>query len=218
MSHKAYKAVIFDWDGTLMDSTQAIVNAMQAASNECALPVPDHNDVRNLIGLGMAEVLAALFPTMSQTEQQRFRSVYRTCFIRHHEQMALYSGAEALIRSMFAEGVRLAVATGKGRRGLDEQLKASGLSKYFHATRCAEESKSKPDPAMLSSLLLELDVTPEEALMVGDTEYDVLMAQAIDVPTCAITHGAHEKDRLMALGPTILLEDLVAFKTWWQSR
>ena len=210
-----YRAVVFDWDGTLIDSEAKIVNTMLAVAAELELAEPTAASVRNIIGLGLPEAVAVLF--RGQSESQRCRIVER---YRHHFHQqaqivtALFPGVRATLGTLKSSGYLLAVATGKSRRGLDRDLTEQGVGTLFDATRCAGESRSKPDPTMLHELMSELEVRPEETVMVGDTEYDLVMARRAGVDAVAVSYGAHERHRLKALTPKVCLDSIGGLPAW----
>lgn len=199
--------LIFDWDGTLIDSTGKIVRCMQAAIAEQNLPSLPDEAVRNIIGLGLPEALRTLFPAAQPGVLERLREDYARHFIAADQQpCAFFPGVKGTLDALRARGCALAVATGKSRRGLDRVLANLGMSRYFEATRCADETRSKPHPQMLHELLSELGAGPDQALMVGDTEYDLAMANAAGMASVAVRYGAHAPERLAGHRPLATLE------------
>ncbi len=171
--------IIFDWDGTLCDSTGRIVAAMREAAQQLSAPVPEVDAVRDVIGLGLPEAMEELFPLLALPERDAMRERYSSCYVElDREPAGLFPGAMEVMEELRNRGHRLAVATGKGRRGLDRVLRGLGMGDYFDATRCADETSSKPDPHMLFDLLRELETSAEASLMIGDSEYDLMMANA----------------------------------------
>jgi phosphoglycolate phosphatase len=212
------KLLMFDWDGTLMDSTDRIVSSFQGAMRELSLPVLTPEAIRAIIGLGLPEAVARLFPELPAVEQARLAGVYS----QHYFALDLtpvrpYAGAEDLLDDLNTRGFWLAVATGKSRRGLDEVLAATGFGRFFFATRCAEETLSKPDPLMLRELLFEASAEPAQALMVGDTQFDLDMARHAQVAAVGVSHGAHEHETLLASQPLTIVADLYALADWLRS-
>jgi phosphoglycolate phosphatase len=211
---KRFELIVFDWDGTLMDSAGAIVASLQGACSDLGLPVPSEEGARYVIGLGLADAMTHILPDVDPSMYPTIAERYRDHFLRHDPDTTLFAGATELIAHLHGSGFLLAVATGKSRRGLDRSLAATGLKQYFHATRCADEGFSKPHPGMLEALMAELDVAPERALMIGDTSHDMKMAQAASVPRLGIAHGAHAKAELLDYGPLACVEDLAELREW----
>lgn len=209
------KLVMFDWDGTLMDSTERIVSSFQHAMRALSLPVLPPEPIMAIIGLGLPEAADALFPELDSAAQKRLAQVYQQYYFElDPTPMRLYDGAEDLLADLAARGFWLSVATGKSRRGLNEVLESTGLGRYFFATRCAEETLSKPDPLMLRELMFEAQAEPAQCLMVGDTQFDLDMARHARVPAVGVTHGAHGHAALAASQPVALVDDLYALAAW----
>ncbi|MDO0945029.1 HAD family hydrolase [Chromohalobacter israelensis] len=207
-----YRLVIFDWDGTLMDSAARIVACMQAAARDVgAAPLTDAA-VRDIIGLGLPEALEILCPGMPAAQRERMRERYSAHFVAADQvPMAFFAGVEAGIARLRGEpGLRLAVATGKSRRGLDRVFAHTGSGDWFHASRTADETRSKPHPLMLEELLTETGVEPRDALMVGDTEYDMEMARALGMDRAAVTYGVHARERLARSQPVCMVDTFPA--------
>jgi phosphoglycolate phosphatase len=211
----ANELLVFDWDGTLMDSEARIVTSMQQAFAAIGRPPPPADAVRSVIGLGLEEAISRL-PSIEPGEPlTEIITAYRHQYlIANTTPTPLFAGAEALIRSLHQRGRLLAVATGKSRRGLDQALEQSGLGPCFHATRCAEETASKPHPDMLLELMDELGVRPSETLMIGDTDYDLLMAQNAGVRALAVGYGTQPASRLLALEPLACAPTLEVLSAW----
>lgn len=209
-----YKLIIFDWDGTLMDSAAAISASLQAACADLELPVPSDQAARHIIGLGMQDALRCLLPDIDPSHYPRVAERYRHHFLIQDAHTALFPGAADAIRKLHGGGHLLAVATGKSRRGLDRALAATGLAAYFHRTRCADEGHTKPDPAMLHCLLNDLHVRVEDALMIGDTTHDITMAHAAGVAALAVAYGAHAKQVLLDSTPLACLDTEAQLWEW----
>ncbi|MBF1800504.1 HAD-IA family hydrolase [Alloalcanivorax profundimaris] len=204
-----YDLVIFDWDGTVMDSTARIVECMHSAGRDLDLPVLDDDTVRGIIGLGLPEAIRTLYPDIDAPMLGRMRDRYAFHFVAAEATPSrLYPHAEATLAALRDAGLRLAVATGKSRKGLDRVWGNAGLGHWFHASRCADESRSKPHPAMVEELLLELAVRPERALVVGDTSFDLEMARSAGVDRVGVSYGAHPVDRLMTFEPLAVIDAL----------
>jgi len=191
--------MIFDWDGTLMDSEEHIVASMHGAMDNMGIDRLPVSDISNIIGLGMREALDSLFPAQAENDQfaHDFVAAYREYFFAEDAEQRFFEGALPVLDEMRQRGMLLAVATGKSRRGLKLVLQQYGMEKYFDVTRCADETASKPDPLMLDEILQTLLVTPEQAVMIGDTEYDMDMAASAGTYAIAANYGVHESSRLL---------------------
>ncbi|PSJ47801.1 HAD family hydrolase [Zobellella endophytica] len=210
-----YQLVIFDWDGTLMDSVARIVSCMQAAALDCTLPVPEAAAVRHIIGLSLREAFPLLFGTLTAGQAESLLAAYR----RHYLELdttpsPLFAGAADTVAGLHQSGYRLAVATGKAREGLDRVLAQTGLGRYFHALRGADQARSKPHPLMLEQILEELRLTPGQAVMVGDSSYDLAMADAIGMDRIGVTYGVHDQDRLCQHTPLALIDNIRQLPRW----
>lgn len=214
MTHRL-NLLVFDWDGTLMDSEARIVACIQAAIEDLGLEPREVAAVRNIIGLGLSEAISTLYPGCDNTLVASMTDRYRYHFLTANPTRSeLFPGAEETIRGLGEAGYLLAVATGKGRRGLDLVLEETGLGKYFHATRCADETFSKPHPQMLEELMDELGTAPGETLMIGDTEYDMQMATNARTHSLAVSYGVHEKERLLRHNPLHCLDAIDELDGW----
>lgn len=197
-----FKALIFDWDGTLSDSLPRIVSCLQAAAAAVNLPVPSPAAAQDIVGLGLQEALELLFPGIETAQVRLLRESYGGHFRRaDREPSPFFAGVLEVLTALKERGFLLAVATGKSRNGLDRALAATGLNGFFDATRCADETAAKPDPAMLLSLLEQFALAPHEALMIGDTTYDMAMAERVGMPRLAVAYGAHDSARLLSYQP-----------------
>ncbi|MEJ2346927.1 MAG: HAD-IA family hydrolase [Gammaproteobacteria bacterium] len=210
-----FKVLIFDWDGTLMDSEAHIVQSMVSAMEQLGTEVLDARTIGNVIGLGMREAVHTLFPQRrDEAFVKAFVDAYRSHFFAADAPQALFPGAASTLRGLRADGYRLAVATGKSRRGLDFALEQTGLGDLFSATRAADETASKPDPRMLREILAELGADPDEAIMIGDTAFDMEMARNAGTHAVAVSYGVHDTARLMAYRPLTCLDELAALSQW----
>lgn len=205
-----YELVIFDWDGTLMDSVPRIVSCMQAAAIEAEWGALSSAEVEDIVGLGLPEAIAQLCPGILPAQAERLRERYSHHFVTADTTpMLFFAGVEAQIaRLRGREQQRLAVATGKSRRGLDRIFTETGSGEWFHASRTADETRSKPHPQMLAELLEELSVPVERAVMVGDTEYDLEMARAIGMDRIGVTYGVHAPERLALSRPKWVVDSV----------
>jgi phosphoglycolate phosphatase len=213
---KSIKLLIFDWDGTLADSAGPIVESMQAAITALGLPPRPDARIRELIGLGWTDVLVQLFPEHDPREVVVQLEEYRRRLPPlHAHQAPLFSGAAEALHTLHGTDYRLAVATGKYRVGLDRALAAHAHTlPPFAITRCADETASKPNPLMLQEILDAMGLTPEQALMIGDTEYDMAMAGAIGMPALGVACGVHEADRLLRTGAVAVIDGVHAMPAW----
>ncbi len=211
---RRFDLLVFDWDGTLMDSAGAIVGALQSACADVGVPVPSDEQARYIIGLGLSDAMSHILPDVDPDEYPRIVERYRFHYLRRDAETVLFPGAADLVAGLNQEGFLLAVATGKGRRGLERVLESTGLKGLFHASRCADEGHSKPDPAMLRALLDELAVSNSRALMIGDTTHDMEMAQAAGVARLAVAYGAHPRDALLGYEPVACVDDLTQLRDW----
>lgn len=210
-----YKLLIFDWDGTLADSIGRIVTAMHIAAQRAGRPERNDEAVKGIIGLGLPEAILTLYPDMTPEQVVSFRQHYADVYIAMDAQPSpLFAGVKDSLEAFRAEGYRLAVATGKARRGLDRVLKANGWEDFFDITRAADESASKPDPLMLNQILAHCDVRPEHALMVGDASFDLLMARNAGIDSVAVGYGAQSMQSLMAYEPRLAIERFTELRTW----
>lgn len=213
--NNGFELIVFDWDGTLMDSEARIVDCMQRAARDLGEPVPSDAASRDVIGLGLNEAVARLFPQAERTLIQALVDAYRDHWLGDEVEAAvMFEGAERLVSELHGRGVLLGVATGKSRRGLDKAMLDSGLGDYFHATRCADETFSKPHPQMLEEILTDLDTRPASALVVGDTEYDMRMAASAGVAAVGVGHGVHSAERLLAAGARHCFANLPQLSDW----
>lgn len=202
------KLVIFDWDGTLFDSIEVICNCMIQAGKNAGVADRKPNDIKEIIGLGLVEATDKVWPEEAHDKKALVIVEYKRIFMASDYDAPLaYHGVMETLEYLKSCGYLMAVATGKSRRGLNRALKETNTEHYFAATRCADETKSKPDPLMLEELLSELGVSANQALMVGDTEYDLMMAKALGMPSIGVSYGAHEKARLLHCDPFVVLDD-----------
>ncbi|WP_028772997.1 HAD-IA family hydrolase [Shewanella waksmanii] len=204
---KQYDLVIFDWDGTLMDSVGKIVACMQQTARTLEVIEPSEQAVRDIIGLSMQEALNVLHPHADNELRQQMVDVYRQQYLSLNKMPSpLFSGAEQVLLQLKAADHQLAVATGKARAGLDRVLSATGLGQHFVASRCADEAKSKPHPQMLQQLLLQLDVPAARAVMIGDSVHDMNMAHSAGIDAIGVSYGAHSRDKLATVAPKAIVD------------
>ncbi|MCS5587805.1 MAG: HAD-IA family hydrolase [Porticoccaceae bacterium] len=202
MASRNYKLLIFDWDGTLSDSVSRIATCIQLAATDHQLPVPSFDQAANIIGLGLSEAVNQLFPTADkQLVAEVSRSYSAHYRLKDSGPSDFFPHVLSVLEQLKSNNYLLAVATGKSRAGLDRALAASELENLFHSSRCADETASKPNPLMLEELLEQFKLNPDQALMVGDTEYDMAMAVNMGMPRLAVSYGAHEASRLLQYQP-----------------
>jgi len=219
MNKRPYQLLIFDWDGTLMDSEARIVACARAAAKGIGIEIPSRASVRNIIGLGLKEAFLELFPAHDEHTMAQFVEHYRHHFLSADKTPStLFDGVESMLSQLLEQDYLLAIATGKGRPGLNKVLDETGLRSRFHATRTGDETFSKPNPEMLFQLLNELGVEAKEALMIGDTEYDLQMASNARMPSLAVTYGVHEEERLRRHAPVACVDDISELEDWLMGR
>ena len=201
--------VIFDWDGTILNSLAKISRCMQLAAADAGLPELSEKDVRGIIGLGLPEAVMTLYPETGESTQELLRQRYSHHFIvEDHKPCEFYPGVEDTLHTLKSDGHHIAVATGKSRQGLNRVLSGLGWDDFFHASRCADETSSKPNPQMLSELLKETGYPVTDALMVGDTEFDLAMAASLDMRRVGVSYGAHSQERLNNHAPEAIIDSL----------
>lgn len=212
LSANSYAVVVFDWDGTLMDSTHHIVGAIQGACADLQLAVPSKEQASWVIGMSLQAALYKLVPELDADNVDKFIERYRFHFNKLQHQISLFDGQLQLLNSLHGKGVQLAVATGKSRLGLDTFIRRLDLNNIFQSTKTVDEAKGKPDPDMLEQIMLELAVPPSAMLMVGDTTHDILMAHAAGVDSLAVSYGAHPKQVLLKAKPTYIVDTVTAMQ------
>ncbi len=207
------RLVVFDWDGTLMDSESQIVSCLHGAIADLGLAPMTNETVSNVIGLGLREAIDMLVPG----QDDDFRTAFVEAYRRHwfsHEGSTLFNGARAVLDTLREQDFLLGIATGKARSGLMRVLEQTGLSGYFDATRCADETLSKPHPQMLLELMQEAGVEARHTLMVGDTEYDMEMATRAGAGKVAVRSGVHSAERLVRHDPLVCLDHVRDLPAW----
>jgi phosphoglycolate phosphatase len=209
MNYEHYQLIIFDWDGTLMDSIKRIVSSVQAAAKNCLLNVPDNSQVRNIIGLSLPQAMKTLFPNINGSDTAKLIEQYKHQFVEVNDTpMPLFIDTIAVLNTLTQHDKVLAVATGKGREGLQRVFKQTQTGHYFKASRCADEVSSKPSPDMLLSLLDELRIEKDLALMVGDSKYDLQMAKTAGIDCVGVTFGVHNRAELSQYQPKAIVDSL----------
>jgi phosphoglycolate phosphatase len=204
-----YELIIFDWDGTLMDSVGRIVSCMQSAAKAENLAVPTAKQVKNIIGLSLPTAIDVLFPNCSAEIAEHIIQQYKHHYVEVDKTPTpMFANALALLTDLRDRHKILAVATGKARAGLQRVFQLSDTEHFFHTSRCADEALSKPDPQMLQSILAELNISPDKALMIGDTSYDLSMAKRAGVASIGVTYGVHNKTVLSQYDPIAIVDSL----------
>ena len=211
---KKFDLVVFDWDGTLMDSANVIVSSIQGAARDVGLPHPSAENARYVIGLGLSEALEYLFPGLSPQQSGSLTDRYRHHYFAYEQKIPLFEGVTEIIETLHAEDFLLAVATGKSRAELNNALESSGLGVYFHASRCADETFSKPHPAMLLELMEQFGVGAGRTLMIGDTTHDLQMAINAKVAGLGVAYGAHTRENLSSLAPLACVNNITELHLW----
>lgn len=214
MSTKRFDLLIFDWDGTLMDSTGAIAQSIQLACADLGLRVPQTEEARQIIGLGLAEALQTLLPDLTPSDYPRLVERYRYHFLGQDHTLPLFAGVAETIASLHRADYRLAVATGKSRKGLERAFDQCGLRQFFHASRCADEGCSKPHPGMVLELMDCCGVDAARTLMIGDTSHDLQMALNAGVASVGVAFGAHSVASLQACQPLYIADDFHGLAAW----
>ena len=210
-----FPLLVFDWDGTLMDSEARIVSCLQSSIADLQLPERSVDEIRNIIGLGLHEAINCLYPDSDKVMHEHFTARYRLHFLgARHAPSLLFPGVVQTLQTLQARGHLLAVATGKGRLGLNAVLTETGCMDWFHSTRCADECSSKPHPQMLLEIMDELGVAARDTLMIGDTEYDLNMAHNAGAASIAVTCGVHTRERLLQCKPLTCLDTVRALPAW----
>lgn len=214
------RLLIFDWDGTLVDSIQRIVEAMHRASDLCAVPRCTDQQVRDIIGLAMPQAYDVLYPEADDANlKQRYIHAYSEQYLLLEEQPSpFYPGVLDALEDYRRAGYQLAVATGKSRRGLHRVLSGHKMVDFFDITRCADETRSKPDPLMLHEILKYCAATPEQAIMVGDSPFDLRMAKNAKVPGVAVSYGAQPLSVLHKEQPILAIDAFHQLTTWLQQQ
>lgn len=211
---RQFELIVFDWDGTLLDSAAAIASSIQAAARDIGVAPPSDSKARHIIGLGLDDALRHALPDLPRERYGELAARYRHHYLAQDQALTLFAGTEELIRALGERGHMLAVATGKSRQGLERAFAASGLGVLFHGSRCADECHSKPHPQMLEELIAEFGTTPETTLMIGDTSHDVLMAHNAGVSAVAVSYGAHDRTALLALAPLHCVDSMEDLTAW----
>lgn len=216
MYRQRYDLIVFDWDGTLMDSTAAITGAIQAACGDMGLAVPSREAASYVIGLGLEDALRHAAPNLPHAEYPRLAACYRKHYFALDQELTLFGGALELLRELKSAGYNLAVATGKSRIGLSRAMDRPDLRGLFDTTRTADETFSKPHPAMLLEIMAELASRPQRTVMVGDTTHDLQMARNAECDAVGVSYGAHDVAMLEGLAPTGLVHSVAELHAFFR--
>ena len=211
---RRFDLIAFDWDGTLFDSTELIARCIQAACADVGVPVPSSRDASFVIGLGLSDALQHAAPTLPRERHRELADRYRHHYFAKQHEILMFDGALRMLNDLKNREHRLAVATGKSRRGLDEALKSAQLAGMFQATRTADETASKPNPRMLLELIDELEVTPARTLMIGDTTHDLQLAANAGTASLAVSYGAHEHAEFDGFAPLCVAHSVAQLHEW----
>ncbi|GMG90729.1 HAD-IA family hydrolase [Cupriavidus metallidurans] len=214
MARQRFDLIVFDWDGTLMDSTPTIAKCIQLASRDLGLPVPDDSAASHVIGLGLKDALSYAVPTLDPADYPRLAERYRYHFLTRDAELVLFPGVLDMLEALHAEHYFLGVATGKTRVGLERALAATGIGKLFDATRCADETFSKPHPAMLHELTRELGQDIARTVMIGDTTHDLQMAINAGAQGLGVSYGAHPVESLREMSPVHCATSIADLQAW----
>jgi phosphoglycolate phosphatase len=213
-SPRQFDLVVFDWDGTLFDSTALITRCIQAAASDLGVPVPSDAQASYVIGMGLAEALQHAVPDLPRERYRELGDRYRHHYFARQHEIVFFDGTLAMLEDLKSRGHRLSVATGKSRRGLDDALNTSALRGLFDATRTADETASKPDPRMLVELMATTGVAPERTVMIGDTTHDLQLALNAGTASIGVSYGAHDHVTFDAFGARHVAHSVVDLHAW----
>jgi phosphoglycolate phosphatase len=211
---RQFDLIAFDWDGTLYDSTTVIVRCIQRAVVDVGGTKPTERAAAYVIGMSLAQALARAAPDVPEEKYAELGARYRFHYQQHHDDLSLFDGVLPLLRDLKQRGHRLAVATGKSRRGLDDALRAVELQGVFDGSRTADETAGKPHPRMLHELMRQFGADPARTLMVGDTTHDLEMARQAGCPSVGVSYGAHEPHAFGELGPLHVAHSVRDLHDW----
>jgi len=209
-----FRLIVFDWDGTLADSTALIAHSLQQACRAIGAPVPDETRARHVIGLGLVDALRHVAPTLPPERYQELAGHYRDCYVARESEVPLFDGVRQMLDELATTGFLLAVATGKGRAGLRRALSLHGVAHHFFATRCADEGYPKPHPDMLLHLMERASVDPGGTLMIGDTSHDLELARNAGAAAVAVAWGAHPAEGLGQFGALATVHSIAELRRW----
>ena len=214
MAKKQFDLLVFDWDGTLMDSTPTIVKCIQSAAKDLGLPVPADSAAAFVIGLSLPAAMQAVLPDVDSRMHAKMVERYRFHYLTRDHELTLFTGVRDMLDDLSQQGYFLAVATGKSRVGLSRALHTANLTSVFDATRCADETFSKPHPAMLQEITRELGQDMRRTVMIGDTTHDLQMAKNAGAGGVAVEFGAHPADELAEMMPLYSAKSIQDLHAW----
>jgi phosphoglycolate phosphatase len=211
---RRFDLIVFDWDGTLFDSTGLITRCIQSACVDLGLPKPSDTDAAYVIGLGLGDALKHVVPGLPAARYPELGARYRHHYFARSNELVLFDGVLPMLQALKSRNHWLAVATGKSRAGLDDALSHSQLGALFDATRTADETASKPNPQMLHELMREFGAAPERTLMIGDTTHDLMLAANAGTARIAVTYGAHDSAAFDAHAPLLIARSTRELHDW----
>jgi phosphoglycolate phosphatase len=210
-----YEICIFDWDGTLVNSERHIVDSLTYAAEKLSLPSLSYDEKKDIIGLSMHKALETLYPSLSPAGIEEMRGHYGEFFFSvPQDASTLFEGVVDTLTQLRDAGLKLAVATGKSRNGLNKALLSSGLKCFFDIERCADETMSKPDPLMLKEIAQYFNADSSSMLMVGDTEFDLEMARNFEMDSVGVSYGVHDIQRLALHKPIAIIDSISELKVY----
>ena len=211
---RTFDLIVFDWDGTLFDSTALIARCIQSACADLGVPVPSDERASYVIGMGLAEALQYAAPDLARERYRELGERYRHHYFARQHEIVFFDGTLAMLEALKKRGHLLGVATGKSRRGLNDALNTSMLRGLFDATRTADETASKPDPRMLVELMDEFQIAPERTVMVGDTTHDLQLARNAGTASVGVSYGAHDHASFAEFGPKHVAHSVAELDGW----
>jgi len=213
-SARRFRLLVFDWDGTLADSTALIARAIQKACRDVGEPAPDDLRARHVIGLGLAEAVAHVAPALAYERHAELAARYRYHYLAGDADIPLFEGVREMLSELGDAGYLLGIATGKSRAGLNRSLEQQGIASHFVATRCADEGAPKPNPDMLLHLMDAVGAEPSNTLMIGDTTHDLELARNAGAPAIAVSYGAHDASHFDRFEPLATVDSVRALHSW----
>lgn len=214
MSEQQFDLIVFDWDGTLSDSTGLIAECIQCAARDLAFRVPTVVEAKSIIGLGLYQSTSTLFPELSDADRTRFAARFREHYVPRDHEATLYSGVREMLSQVMRPTRFLAVATGKPRAGLERAFERTQLKPYFHFSRCGDEGMPKPDADMLLRLMAFANVAPARTLMIGDTTHDLALAHNAGVSAVGVAYGAHSRAMLSSRRANVIVDNVTELTAW----